>query len=119
MLGHLDTTFITLRIQGDQLRGNTERLAEHLARLLGVAAVGGVPSREPPGNNGDHDRHWWREIRAFLGSIRSATRGASRKQVMRELLRRGKFSAEQVLEISAKLIEAAKKLGEPPPPFLP
>jgi hypothetical protein len=36
---------------------------------------------------------------------------------MREL---GKeFTEEQILEIERRLIEAAKKMGEDPPPFLP
>ncbi|MCG8423119.1 MAG: DUF4157 domain-containing protein [Proteobacteria bacterium] len=113
------TTVLALRIKGDQLRGNTERLAEHLARLLAVASVGGVPSGEPPSNNNDNDPHWWKEIKAFLKNIQSSIKGASRKQVMRELLRKGKFTEQQIRDIANKLVEAANKMGEPPPPFLP
>lgn len=108
---------IALKLNGDKIRGNTERLAEHLARILAIAAVGGVPSGEPPKNNNDNDPHWWKEIKAFLKNIRDGIGDASRKQVMREL--RKKFSEEQIAEIERRLIEAAQRMGEPPPPFLP
>jgi hypothetical protein len=111
------TGLIVLKINGDKIRGNTERLAEHLARLLRLDTVGGVPSGEPPSPNNDDDPHWWTEIKAFLKNIASGIGKASRKQVMRELMK--KYTEEQILEIQRRLIEAAKKMGENPPPFLP
>lgn len=42
--------------------------------------------------------------------------GGTRKQVMRELLK--EFTKQEILEIEAKLIEAATKMGQPPPTFL-
>jgi Domain of unknown function (DUF4157) len=111
------TTLVMLKLNGDRLRGNTEQLAVHLARILALASVGGMPSGEPPKNNNDNDPHWWKEIKAFLKNIRSAIGDASRKQVLREL--RKKFTEEQILEIERMLAEAAKRMGEPPPPFLP
>jgi hypothetical protein len=95
---------------------NTTKAAEHLARLLGLASVGGVPPGEPPGN-GDGDKHWWHEIKAFLKNIQDSHKGASYKQVMRELLK--EFTEEQIDDIALRLVEAAKKMGERPPPFLP
>jgi|GEM_PF-3188047 len=108
---------IALKLNGDKIRGNTERLAEHLARLLALTAVGGVPSGEPPKNNNDNDKHWWKEIKAFLKNIKDGIGEASRKQAMRELQKR--FSEEQILEIERQLAEAAKLMGEGPPSFLP
>lgn len=109
---------IVLAVQGERLAGNTRQLATHLARLLGLGSVGGVPSGEPPKRNNDDDPHWWSEIKSFLKAIGQSIKGASRKQIMRELLRRG-FTEEQILEIERRLIEAAAKFGERPPPFLP
>ena len=108
---------IALKLKGDQLRGNTERLAEHLARLLALTAVAGVPSGEPPKKGPDDDKHWWTEIKAFLKNVRSAIGQASRKQVMRELQKR--FTEEQIREIEQLLAKAAKMMGEGPPSFLP
>lgn len=115
-VAQLGTGLVVLKLNGEKIRGNAEQLAAHLARLLGLAAVGGVSSGEPPGNGQDDD-HWWTEIKAFLKNIRDAYKDASRKQVMRELLKR--FTQEQVDDIVRALEEAAKKMGEPPPPFLP
>ncbi|RSM37690.1 hypothetical protein DMA12_35725 [Amycolatopsis balhimycina DSM 5908] len=111
-------TGIVLAVQGERLAGNTRQLAIHLARLLALGSVGGMPSGEPPKNDDENDHHWWAEIKAFVRNIMQATRGASRRQIMRELLRRG-FTEEQVLEIEAKLAEAARTMGEDVPPFLP
>jgi hypothetical protein len=77
-----------------------------------------MPSGEPPKNNNDNDNHWWTEIKAFLQAIQQAIKGASRRQVIRELLKQG-FTEEQIAEIEAKLIEAARMMGEQPPTFLP
>lgn len=115
-VAQLGTGLIALKLNGDKIRGNTGQLAAHLARLLGRGSVGGVPSGEPPGN-GQDDNHWWKEIKAFLKNIRDGIGDGSRKQVMRELLKR--FTPEQIAEIEKALVEAAKKMGEPPPPFLP
>ncbi|MEQ1571484.1 MAG: hypothetical protein ABMA64_38005 [Myxococcota bacterium] len=115
-VAQLGTGLVVLKINGEKIRGNTEQLAVHLARLLGRGSVGGSPSGEPPGN-GENDPHWWKEIKAFLKNIRDGIGDGSRKQVMRELLKR--FTPEQVAEIEQALIEAAKKMGETPPTFLP
>lgn len=109
---------IVLAVQGERLAGNTRQLSVHLARLLALASVGGAPSGEPPKRNNDDDKHWWTEIKSFVRSIGQATKGASRKQVIRELLRQG-YQEEQILEIERRLIEAAEKMGEQAPPFLP
>ena len=109
---------IVLAVQGDRLAGNTRQLAVHLARILALGSVGGAPSGEPPKPNDNNDKHWWSEIKAFLKSIGQATKGASRRQVMRELLRQG-FDEQQVLEIERRLVEAAIKMAEEVPPFLP
>lgn len=105
-------------VQGDRLAGNTKQLGIHLARLLGAASVGGQPSGEPPKKDDRNDKHWWGEIKAVLKNIRQAIGGASRKQVIRALLNEG-FTEEQIAELEAKLAEAARMMGEEPPPFIP
>lgn len=80
--------------------------------------MGGIPPDEDPKWNNDTDNHWWKEIRAYLKAIQQAIKGASRKQVLRELLKEG-FTEAQILEIEAALDEAARELGSEPPPFLP
>lgn len=115
-LSQAGVTALAVAVNGAKLCSNTRRLAEHLARLLGLGSVGGVPSGEPPGN-GDGDKHWWHEIKAFLKNIQDGLKGASYKQVMRELLK--DFTEEQIDDIALRLVEAAKKMGERPPPFLP
>jgi hypothetical protein len=104
-------------INGDNAIGNTVQVAIHLARLLRLSEVGGMPSGEPPDPGDNNDNHWWKEIKGFLKNVATATKGASRKQVLRELRRR--FSDGQILEIEARLAEAAAKMGENPPPFIP
>ena len=114
----MGTTLVALRLKGEQLRGNTKQLAIHLARLLALGSLAGMSSGEPPGN-GDDDGHWWTEIKAFLKNIRKALGGASRKQAIRELIRKGTFTEEAILALERALVKAAEKMGEPPPPFLP
>ena len=53
----------------------------------------------------------------FLKNIQDAIHGAGYKQVMRERLK--EFTEEQIDDIALRLVEAAKKMGERPPPFLP
>ena len=104
-------------IQTEKLLGNTRQMAMHLARLLRLSEVGGMPPEEDPDPGNDNDKHWWKEIKAFIKNIQQAIKGASRKQIMREL--RKKFTEEQIIDIERRLIEAAKKIGEEPPQFLP
>ncbi|WNZ27940.1 S8 family serine peptidase [Leptolyngbya sp. NK1-12] len=104
-------------INTGKLFGETTKLAQHLARYLRVSSVGGIPSGEPPDPSEDPENHWWREIKAFLKNIQTAIKGATRKQVLREL--RKKFTDEQIEEIERALAEVAKRRGEPTPPFLP
>ena len=91
----------------------------HLARLLVLASVGGHPPEEPPKKNNNDDKHWWSEIKASLKNFSQAMKGASRKQVLRELLK--DYSEAQIAEIEAALARAEEMMGEtigrilPPP----
>ena len=109
---------VAMAVQGDRLAGNTRQLAIHLARLLRLPEVGGRPPGEDPDPGNDNDNHWWKEIKAFCRNVRQAIRRGSRKQAMRELRRRG-FTDEQIAEIEARLLEAAERMGEELPGFLP
>ena len=99
------------------LLGNTKPLAQHLARLLRLPQVGGVPPEEDPDPGNNNDKHWWKEIKTFLKNIQQAIKNASRAQVMRDL--RGEYTDEQILDIEKRLKEAAQKMGEDIPPFPP
>jgi hypothetical protein len=99
---------------GNQVRGLTNVIVIHLARILGTA-VGG----KPPDHQEDPERdrpHWWTEIKNFLRQIRD--KGLTPKQLLREL---GKeFSLERLAEIREALRRAAAEMmGEDPPDFPP
>jgi hypothetical protein len=108
-----------MAVQGVRARGQIKNVAMHLARLLVLASVGGHPPEEPPKKDGDNDRHWWKEIKASVKEFLQATKGASRKQILRELLRT--HSEAQIAEIEAALARAEAMMGEnigrifPPP----
>ena len=108
-----------MAIQGPRAAGQLGNVAVHLARLLALGAVGGRPSGEPPKKNNRDDDHWWAEIKASLKNFFQATKGASRKQVMRELLKY--YSEAEIAEIEAALLRAEAQMGEqigrilPPP----
>jgi hypothetical protein len=103
-------------IDGDNIRGNAEQLAIHLARLLRLSEVGGEPPDEDPDPGNDNDNHWWKEIKTFVKNILKASKGASRRQVFRELMKRSKgkggYTEEQILDMERRLVEAAAKMGE-------
>jgi multidrug resistance efflux pump len=108
-----------MAVQGERARGQIKNLAMHLARLLVLASVGGHPPEEPPKKNNNNDKHWWSEIKASLKNFFQATKGASRKQILRELLK--DYSEAQIAEIEAALAHAEELMGEnigkvlPPP----
>ena len=109
-----------MAVQGARAKGQLENVAAHLARLLVLASVGGFPSGEPPKKDDRNDKHWWAEIKASLKAYFQATKGASKKQIMRELLKQG-FTEAQIVEIEAALARAEQMMGEqlgriiPPP----
>jgi hypothetical protein len=108
-----------MAVQGERARGQIKNVAMHLARLLVLASVGGHPPDEPPKKNNNNDKHWWSEIKASLKNFFQATKGASRKQILRELLK--DYSEAQIAELEAALTRAEEMMGEnigkvlPPP----
>ena len=110
---------LAVAINEEKLNGSTRVVAQHLARLLELAQVGGVPPDEDP-NDRDSEGHWWKEIKTHLQNIQKAIKGArSRKQVMAAYRRAKEFTEEQIAEIETRLIEAARKMSETVPRFLP
>lgn len=107
-----------LAVKGKDFAELVRNVAKHLARILSRSSVGGIPPEEDPKWNKDTDNHWWKEILAYLKGIQQAIKGASRKQVLRELLKQGLTEA-QIREIETALAEAARELGRELPPFLP
>jgi hypothetical protein len=79
-----------------------------------LESVGGIPPGEPP--NKDTHSHWWKEVKAALKNIKQLLKNAkSRRQVLAELQKDGRFSAEQVADIEARLVEAAKAMEDDTP----
>jgi hypothetical protein len=107
-----------IAVQGPRAAGQLGNVAVHLARLLVLASVGGHPPGEPPKKNKDNDNHWWTEIKASIKNFFQATKGASRKQIMRELVKAGYTEAE-IAEIEATLAQAEAQMGETVGPLLP
>jgi hypothetical protein len=107
-----------MAMQGPRAAGQLTNVARHLARLLGRSAVGGVPSGEPPKNNNDNDKHWWSEIKASLRQFWQAIKGASRKQVLGQLLKFG-YTESQISEIQSALKAAAELMEESVDDLLP
>jgi len=109
-----------MAVQGERAQGQLKNVAVHLARLLVLASVGGHPPGEPPKKDDRNDKHWWAEIKASLKAYFQATKGASNKQIMRELLKRG-FTEAQIADLEAALARAEQMMGEqlgriiPPP----
>lgn len=106
-------------ISEDSIRSLVKKnIAVHLARLLKLPEVGGQPPGEPPSNRSDN--HWWHEIKTWCARVNHALRRSSREQVIRDLTRgSNRLTEEQIRDIEQRLIEAAKKMGEEPPKFLP
>lgn len=108
-----------MAINGEGARGQISNVAVHLARLLALASVGGHPPNEPPKKNDDNDKHWWSEIKGSFRKYLQATKGASRKQIMRELLKG--YTEAEIAEIEQALARAEEMMGEnigkvvPPP----
>jgi hypothetical protein len=100
-----------MAIQGARAAGQIRNVAVHLARLLVLASVGGRPPGEPPKKDDRDDKPWWTEIKASLKDYLQATKGASKKQIMRELLKQG-FTEAQIAEVEAALVRAEQMMGE-------
>lgn len=98
---------------GRKVRGLTDNIIIHLARILGTAVCG-----RPPDHQKDPNRnrpHWWKEIKETLKQIRD--KGLSPKQLLREL--RKKFTKEQLTEIRNALRRVAEMMKQDPPDFPP
>jgi hypothetical protein len=108
---------LAMAVQGARAAGQLGNIARHLSRLLALGSVGGRPSGEPPKKNDRDDKHWWSEIKASLKDYLQATKGASRKQIMRELQRA--FSDAELAEIESALARAEELMGEQIGPILP
>jgi hypothetical protein len=99
-----------MAVQGARARGQVRNVATHLARLLARPSVGGQPSGEPPKKDDRDNKHWWSEIKASVKDYLQATKGASPRQIMRELER--EFSKAEIAEIEAALVGAEELMGE-------
>jgi hypothetical protein len=98
---------------GEQIRGLSNQVAIHLARILGTAVCGRPPDHQQDPNR--DRKHWWTEIKNFIQQIRD--KELSPRQLLREL--RKAFNEQQLAELREALRRAAELLGEDPPDFPP
>jgi len=105
----LVSTVLMAQKAGEKLRGATNNIAIHLARILGES-VGGMPPDHQEDPNRDR-KHWWKEIKNWLRQIKDLN--LSPKQLQRELLKR--FTPEQIESIREAIKKAASLMGEEPP----
>ncbi|QRN98154.1 hypothetical protein JRI60_03515 [Archangium violaceum] len=101
-------------IDGESINSQLIHIARHLALILELDQVGGVPPGEPP-NKRTH-RHWWREIKTAVRNIQQKMKNCrSRNQLMASL---GKArnqpprTPEQIADIEARLAMVARMMGE-------
>ncbi|HYO57429.1 hypothetical protein [Archangium sp.] len=101
-------------IDGESINSQLVHIARHLALILELEQVGGVPPGEPP-NKQTHG-HWWREIKTAARNIQQKLKNCrSRNQLMASLGKARNHPArtpEQIADIEARLAEAARKMGE-------
>lgn len=110
----LDAAALATAIDGESVNSLLVNTAQHLARLLELEQVGGVPPGEPPDKR--NHKHWWREIKTFVKNIRQKLKSCqSRKQLMASLKSATKHAPrtlEQVADIEARLLEAARMMDD-------
>jgi hypothetical protein len=112
MMHDLVAISAAMAVQGKQAAGQLSNVAVHLARLLVLGSVGGHPPGKghPPKKNDRDDKKWWKEIKASLDNYFQAFKGASRKQIMRELLKY--YTEDQIAEIEAALLRAEELMKQ-------
>ncbi|KFA89095.1 hypothetical protein [Archangium violaceum] len=110
----MDSATLAAAIDGESVNSQLVHIARHLALILELEQVGGIPPGEPP-NKQTHG-HWWREIKTAVRNIHQKLKNCrSRSQLMASLGRARNHPArtpEQIADIEARLAEAARKMGE-------
>jgi len=101
---------------GEQVRGNMETLVESLARFFGRNIAGRSGDHQGPDPKRDRP-HWWTEVQTALKNI--SKHRLSSRQLLRELLKKKKFTPQQLAEIRQALREACKLMNQEPPDFPP
>ena len=108
------TATLANAIDGETVNSQLVHSAEHLALILELKEVGGVPPSKPPKE--ETNKHWWREVKTAVRTIHRELKNCrSRRQLFAALGKarnRAPRTPEQVADIEARLIEAAKKMGE-------
>lgn len=109
-----DSATLATAIDGESINSQLIHIARHLALMLELDQVGGVPPGEPP--NKQTHKHWWREIKTAVRNIHQKMKNCrSRNQLMAAL---GKArnqpsrTPEQIADIEARLSMAARMMGE-------
>jgi len=109
-----DSATLATAVDGESINSQLVHIARHLALILELEQVGGEPPGEPP-NKKTHG-HWWREIKTAVRNIQQKLKNCrSRHQLMASLGKARNHPArtpEQIADIEARLVEAARKMGE-------
>ena len=99
-------------IDGKKLNSYLKHVARHLARILDLREVGGVPPEEP--HRAETVNHWWGEVKDAMKNIHQVLkRCKSRRQIMSALRAiSGALTESQIADIEARLPQAARKMGD-------
>ncbi len=99
-------------LDGGKLSSLLEHLARHLARILELEQVGGIPPEEAPREQAK--RHWWAEVKTAVKNIRQALKRCKSRRQMISALRSAAsmFTEAQIADIETRLLQAAEKMGD-------
>jgi hypothetical protein len=110
----VDSATQAAAIDGESINSQLVHVGRHLALILELEQVGGMPPGEPP-NKQTHG-HWWREIKTAARNIRQKLKHCrSRNQLMAAIGKARNHPArtlEQIADIEARFAEVARKMGE-------
>ncbi len=99
-------------IDGKKLNSYLKHVARHLARILNLEEVGGIPPGEE--FREETQRHWWREVKDATKNIQQVLkRCRSRRQIVAALSNvTDALTEAQIADVEARLLEATRKMGD-------
>jgi hypothetical protein len=114
------TVLLATAIDGGALDSYLKHVASHLALILAVDQVGGIPPPDKPPREQTRS-HWWREVKAAMKNLKQVLKKCrSRRQMLAALRNVANAPTElQIADIEARLAEAAQKMGDTVDELLP
>jgi hypothetical protein len=114
------TVLLATAIDGGALDSYLRHVASHLALILAVEQVGGIPPPDKPPREQTRS-HWWREVKAAMKNLKQVLKKCrSRRQMLSALRNVSNAPTEsQIADIEVRLTEAARKMGDTVDELLP